>query len=81
MQIEDAAGVTLTMGPTMTLTVILVLGLSQLPTTCETYQVVLPTVVVEGVGAVTLATPPVGVVYQRRPVPVAVSGVAAAPWQ
>ena len=81
IQIEDVAGVTLTMGPTITLTVMLARGLTQLPTVCDTYHVVLPTVAVEGVGAMLLPMPPVGVVYQRRFVPVAVSGLAAAPWQ
>jgi len=42
---------------------------------------VLPAVVVEGVGAVALPTPPVAAVYHNRFVPVAVSGTAVAPWQ
>ena len=38
-----------------------------------------PTVVVRGVGAVVLPVPPVAVVYQSKPVPVAVSAVAVVP--
>ena len=41
----------------------------------------LPGVVVEGVGAVTLPVPPVAVVYHNNPVPVAVSGAAVSFWQ
>ena len=41
----------------------------------------LPTVVVEGVGAVALPVPPVAVVYQSKPVPVAVRAVAVEFWQ
>ena len=41
----------------------------------------MPTVVVEGVGAVALPTPAVGTVYHINPVPVAVNGTAVAPWQ
>ena len=41
----------------------------------------LPAVVVLGVGAVAEPVPPVDVVYHNNPVPVAVSGVAVAPWQ
>ena len=44
-----------------------------------TQYVVVPTEVVEGVGAVDVPTPPVAVVNQVNPVPVAVSGVAVAP--
>ena len=40
-----------------------------------------PTVVVDGVGAVELPVPPVGFVYHNKFVPVAVSGVAVAFWQ
>ena len=36
---------------------------------------------VDGVGAVAEPVPPVEVVYHNRPVPVAVSAVAVAPWQ
>ena len=41
----------------------------------------LPTVAVEGVGAVEDPVPPVAAVYHKRFVPVAVNGVAVAPWQ
>ena len=40
-----------------------------------------PTVAVDGVGAVADPVPPVAVVYQRRFVPVAVSGTGETPWQ
>ena len=40
-----------------------------------------PAVVVEGVGAVGLPVPPVGFVYHKKFVPVAVSAVAVAFWQ
>ncbi len=46
-----------------------------------TYQVVLPAVAVEGVGAVADPAPPAAVVYQSRFVPVAVNADAVAPWQ
>jgi len=58
------------------------LGPSQPPafvwlTQCD----VLPTVAVDGVGAVELPVPPVATVYQRRVVPVAVIGTAGSFWQ
>jgi hypothetical protein len=43
-----------------------------------TYQVVLPTVVVGGTGAIPEPTPPVEDVYQSRLVPVAVNAAAVA---
>jgi hypothetical protein len=42
---------------------------------------VLPGVVVEGVGAITLPVPPVAVVYHNSPVPVAVREAAVSSWQ
>jgi len=42
---------------------------------------VLPTVAVDGVGAVELPVPPVATVYHRRVVPVAVIGTAVSFWQ
>ena len=65
----------------MIVTLIAARGLSQPFTVWLTYQVVVPGAVVEGVGAVTLPVPPVGAVYQRRLLPVAVSGTAVASWQ
>ena len=41
----------------------------------------LPTVVVEGVGAVADPVPPVAAVYHNKLLPVAVSGTAVAFWQ
>ena len=41
----------------------------------------LPAAVVDGVGATIVAVPPVATVYHLKFVPVAVSGVAVAPWQ
>jgi len=69
-------------GRAVTVTTIRALGPSQPPalvwlTQCD----VLPTVAVEGVGAVELPVPPVATVYQRRVVPVAVIGTAVAFWQ
>lgn len=64
----------------VTVTGIRVLG--QPATTCDTYHVVVPTVAVDGVGAVVLPTPPVGVVHQYMvPIPDAVSGGAVDPKQ
>ena len=54
------------------------LGPSQPVAVWLTYQVVVPAVVVEGVGAVPVPVPPVGVVYHNRLVPVAFSAVAVA---
>ena len=62
----------------MMVTAIAALGPSQPVVVWLTYQVVVPAVVVEGVGAVAVPVPPVGVVYQSRLVPVAVSAVAVA---
>jgi hypothetical protein len=45
-------------------------------TVWETYQVVVAAVVVAGIGAVAVPVPPVEAVYQRRLLPVAVSGAA-----
>ena len=42
---------------------------------------VLPTVVVDGVGAVDEPVPPVEVVYHNNPEPVAVNGTAVWFWQ
>ena len=46
-----------------------------------TYQVVVPGVVVEGIGAAAVPVPPVAVVYHNRLLPVAVSAVAVPFWQ
>ena len=56
-------------------------GPSQVLTVWLTYQVTLPAVAVEGVGAVAVPVPPVGVLYHNRLVPVAVKAPEAAPWQ
>ena len=69
-------------GSGLTTTLTGTLGLSQLlASDWLTYQVKVPVVLVEGVGAVGLPVPPVGAVYQRRFVPVAVSGDAVSPLQ
>ena len=65
-------------GIALTVTWTAVLGLSQPFTVWLTYQVVLPGVAVDGVGAVVVPVPPVGVVYHSRLLPVAVSCAAAA---
>jgi hypothetical protein len=71
-----------TFGSALTVTTISTLGPSQLlPFVWLTQYEVLPGVVVEGVGAITLPVPPVAVVYQSSPVPVAVSEVAVSFWQ
>ena len=59
---------------------ILTLGPSQ-PTVWLTQYEVVPTVVVEGVGAVALPTPPVATVYHNRLLPVAVKAMAVEFWQ
>ena len=41
----------------------------------------MPTVAVDGVGAVALPVPPAGTIYHIRFVPIAVNGTAVAPWQ
>ena len=41
----------------------------------------MPTVAVEGTGAVAVPVPPVATVYHNKPVPVAVRAVAVDPWQ
>jgi hypothetical protein len=66
-----------TFGSALTVTTIRALGPSQLPPfVWLTQYEVLPAVVVEGVGAITLPVPPVAVVYHNSPVPVAVSEAA-----
>ena len=42
---------------------------------------VVPAVVVDGVGAVAIPVPPIATVYHNKLEPVAVSGVAIAFWQ
>ena len=64
-------------GPAFTLTVMEERGPSPHPVTWLTYQVVLPTVPVDGVGAMDEPVPPVAAVYHNKPVPVAVKGTAA----
>ena len=54
------------------------LGPSQPVTVWLTYQVVVPGVVVDGVGAVAVPVPPVAVVYHSRLLPVAIKGIAVA---
>jgi hypothetical protein len=57
-------------------------GLSQLlAIDWLTYQVVVPGVLVEGVGAVAEPTPPVAAVYHINPVPVADNGTDGCPLQ
>jgi hypothetical protein len=71
-----------TIGSALTVTTIRALGPSQLlPFVWLTQYEVLPAVVVEGVGAITLPVPPVAVVYHNSPVPVAVSEAAVSFWQ
>ena len=62
-------------------TCISTLGLSQLPDTWLTQWDVVPMVPVLGVGAVVFPVPPVDVMYHKRLLPPAVSGVAVLPWQ
>jgi hypothetical protein len=62
----------------MIVTVMAARSLSQPFTVWLTYHVVVPAVAEEGVGAVLEPVPPVGTVYQRRAVPVAVSVVVVA---
>jgi hypothetical protein len=72
----------LTVGSPLTVTIISALGPSQLlPFVWLTQYEVLPGVVVEGVGAITLPVPPVAVVYHNSPVPVAVREAAVSSWQ
>jgi hypothetical protein len=71
-----------TLGSALTVTTITALGPSQLvPFVWLTQYEVLPAVVVEGVGAITLPVPPVAVVYHNSPVPVAVREAAVSFWQ
>jgi len=62
-------------------TSILALGLSHPVTVWLTQYEVVPTVAVEGVGAVELPTPPVVTVYHNRLLPVAVKSMAVVFWQ
>jgi hypothetical protein len=69
-------------GEGFTVTVIGSLGPSQLPAVVWlTYHVLVPGELVEGVGAMELPVPPVADVYHNKLVPLAVSGLAACPWQ
>jgi hypothetical protein len=71
-----------TFGSALTVTTISALGPSQLLAfVWLTQYEVLPGVVVEGVGAITLPVPPVAVVYHNSPVPVAVREAAVSFWQ
>jgi hypothetical protein len=71
-----------TFGSALTVTTISALGPSQLvPFVWLTQYEVLPAVVVEGVGAITLPVPPVAVVYHNSPLPVAVREAAVSFWQ
>ena len=65
-------------GSGLIVTAMAVLGPSQPVVVWLTYQVVVPVVVVAGVGAVAVPVPPVAVVYHSRLLPVAVSGVVVA---
>jgi len=65
-------------GNANTFTVMEALGPSQLVMVWLTYQVLLPTVPVGGVGAVALPVPPVAAVYHNKLLPVAVSGALTA---
>lgn len=49
-------------------------GPSQPLTVCDTYHVMVPGIVVMGVGVAEVPVPPVALVYHRRPVPLAESG-------
>lgn len=63
-----------TAGEGLTVTVIGSRGPSQLPgVVWLTYQILVPAVLVAGVGAMELPVPPVADVYHNSPVPVAVS--------
>lgn len=64
-----------TMGATanaFTVTTMAALGPSQVPVVWLTYQMVVPTVAVDGVGAVGEPVPPEALVYHNRPDPAAV---------
>ena len=62
-------------------TSILALGPSHPVTVWLTQYEVVPTVAVEGIGAVALPTPPVAAVYHNRLLPVAVKAMAVKFWQ
>ena len=76
MHTTAVVGEMVTTGSGLIVTVIGLLALSHPPTVWLTYHVVLPTLVVGGMGAMGLPVPPVGVVYQSRLAPVAVKAVA-----
>ena len=63
-------------GLAFTFTVIDARGPSPHPVTWLTYQVVLPGVLVDGVGGMEEPTPPVGTVYHNRLEPVACKATA-----
>ena len=62
-------------------TSILALGPSHPVTVWLTQYEVVPTVAVEGIGAVALPIPPVATVYHNRLLPVAVKAMAVEFWQ
>jgi hypothetical protein len=68
-------------GVLLTVTVMDDLGLSQEPVDWLTQYISVVSLVVGGVGAVALPVPPEAVVYHNKFVPVAVNGLAVAPWQ
>jgi hypothetical protein len=75
------AGDTVITGKGIIVTVMGARSLSQPLTVWLTYQVVLPTIAVDGTGAVGEPTPPVAVVYQSRLRPVPVSADEVTFWQ
>lgn len=62
-------------------TTICALSLSQPLAVWLTYQLKVPATLVDGVGVVADPVPPVGVVYHKRLVPTATSGLAISNWQ
>ena len=78
MQTTAVEGAIVTVGSGLIVTVTGLLALSHPPTVWLTYQVVLPALVVGGMGATGLPVPPVRAVYQSRLLPVAVKAVAVA---
>jgi hypothetical protein len=85
-QVVGFADVPFITGMGFTLTIIGALALSQGPATLTwlTYQIVVPTAVVDGVGAVAMPVPPVEFKYHSKEFPArgaAVKGTAVVPWQ
>ena len=69
------------LGRAFTVTTMAALELSPQPVTWLTYQVLLPTVDVFGVGGIAVPVPPVAASYHIRLLPVADKGTAGSFWQ